>query len=133
AQLGRSCRRDSPGRSSWYFALPGTAGKRGPAPVEVGRTEIIFCRERRNQPVVGSHIFEDPSQKSGLARGRANLAGANAGYGEKAAEPFGVARDERKGLNRKPFCLLPGRCRALFHLVNLPFRNKSALPCRSCP
>src|SRR5262249_9665393 len=58
---------------------------------------------------------------------------ANAGYGEKSAESLGIACDERKGLNRKPFCLFPCRCRALFHLVNLPFRNKSALPCRSCP
>jgi hypothetical protein len=96
------------------------------APVDVGRIEVVFGRKGRNQPVVGGHILEDSGQKSRLTGGRANLGGANAGYGEKAAESFAIIRDKRKGPNRQPFCPFSCQCRVLFHRVNLSFRNRKA-------
>ena len=105
-RLDPACRRDNRGRNSWHFALPTAAGKRDAALVDVGRVETAFTREGGDQPVVGSHVFEHAGQKSWFARGGANLGWADAGDGEKAPEPFAIARDERKSLNRKPFCLL---------------------------
>ena len=95
ARRDRARRRDNPGRSSWRLALPRNAGKRDAAPVDVGRIEIVFGRKRRNEPVVGGHILEDAGEKSRLTGGRANLTGANARYGEKAAEPFAIQKGTR--------------------------------------
>src|SRR6478672_830931 len=119
----RQSRQKLMARSSWRLALPTTADKRGATPIDVGRIEAVFGRKGRNQALVGGHIFKDPGEKSRLAGGRANLAGANARYGEKAAEPFAIIRDESKSLNRKAFCLFSCQRRVLFHRVDLSFRN----------
>src|SRR5215510_9386368 len=133
------CRQDNPGRRSWQIALP-NACKDKPAPIDVRRIEVIFRRERSDQSFVGSHVFQNAAQETGLARGRANLLRSNTGYGKKASEPFCVAADERKRLNRKRFSLFSRECRAAFHrLICLPIgiaeskAHSCCNPLRSAP
>ena len=71
---------------------------------DVGRIEAGLGGKGRDQAIVGGEIVEHAGEEAGLACGCANLGRPDAGCGQEAAKPLGLAGQEGKRLNRKPFC-----------------------------
>lgn len=58
------------------------------------------------QRLVSGHIVENAGEELRVAGGIPNRGRSHAGRGEEAAEPFAIAGDKAKSLNRHMFCRL---------------------------
>ena len=70
---------------------------------DVGGVVACVGGKCRQQALVTGQVVQDAEQEARLQGGGANLGRADAGRGEKAAEPLAVPGNEGKGLNCQSF------------------------------
>ena len=84
--------------------------------------ELRGGRERLHGCVIAHDEIEHAGQKLRVGGGRAQRLRADAGLGQKQAQPLGVAGNEGQRLNRNDFSYFAGVVNRLCQRDDLPFR-----------
>jgi len=105
---------------SRHIALPCRVVQRLMGRGNVGWMKLRCFRKCLHRRIVAHHKIEHMRQESGIGGGSAQRLRADPGFGQKRAQPFGIACDKGKRLNRNDF--------SDFSRVPLRFSQDSDLP-----
>jgi hypothetical protein len=111
------------GQRSRSTALPIRVPQRLASRGNVGGMKLRGGCERLHGRVIAKHEIQHMAEKMRVGGGRAQGLRTNPAFGQKRAQPLGVAGDEGKRLNCNDFSYFPGILNRLFQLMCLPFRN----------
>jgi hypothetical protein len=78
-------------------------GEQVPGELNVFRRVIVVGREFEQQRLVAQHIFQDCRQHMRVILSGGEVGGTDAGQTQETAEPPGIARQKREGMNGDPF------------------------------
>ena len=89
----------------------------------VGWMKLRSFRKCLHGRVIAHHEIKHARQESGVGRGAAQGLRSDAALGQERAQPFRIARDKGKSLNRNDFSYFSGIPVRFSQDENLPFGN----------
>lgn len=102
------------GPASCRLPLPAATSKHHARAVDLGRGKSLLGGDLVKQRGIGGDVFKHRRKKRALASDAPEVAGIDAGEGEKAAEPLGLSGEPGKDPNRQRFRMVKVECRLMY-------------------